>query len=210
MSDTIGQLPAKHTLQRPSPRRSTNSHTPRTPAKIDLPTTTEIDRLFIQVLNSKLTCEQKLEKLFGGVTATSNPVEVYVDGSCLNNGRDNAAAGAGVYWGPNHPWNEGVRVPDNQTNNRGEVYAILRALQRAYLDQTLHIWSDSEYAMESIAVRAPDEASRGWKCTNGDLFRDIVSLIKQRHAPVVFIQVKGHSGNTHNDAADALAKLGAT
>ncbi|KAJ7256663.1 hypothetical protein C8J57DRAFT_1074829, partial [Mycena rebaudengoi] len=28
-------------------------------------------------------------------------------------------------------------------------------------------------------------------------------------APVVFIQVKGHSGNVHNDSADVLAKQGA-
>ncbi|KAJ7087500.1 ribonuclease H-like domain-containing protein, partial [Mycena epipterygia] len=209
MLDSNGPLPPRASTQRPSLPRVTKPDTPRTPPKIDLPTTTEIDRLFIQVLNSKLTPEQKLEKLFGCVTATTNPVEGYVDGSCLNNGRENAAAGAGVYWGPNHPWNEGVRVPDNQTNNRGEVYAIFRALQRGYPGQTLHIWSDSEYAMESITVRVPDEASRGWKCTNGDLFRDIVSLIKQRRAPVVFIQVKGHSGNAHNDAADALAKQGA-
>ncbi|KAJ7705562.1 ribonuclease H-like domain-containing protein, partial [Mycena rosella] len=134
---------------------------------------------------------------------------VYVDGSCLNNGRNNARAGAGVYWGPNHLWNEALRVPDNQTNNRGEVYAILRALRRSYLDQTLHIWSDSEYAMEAIALRATDEASRGWKCINGDLFKEIAALLKARRAPVVLIQVKGHSNNVHNDAADALAKQGA-
>ncbi|KAJ6551066.1 ribonuclease H-like domain-containing protein, partial [Mycena vulgaris] len=134
---------------------------------------------------------------------------VYVDGSCLNNGTDSARAGAGVYWGPNHPWNEALRVPDKQTNNRGEVYAILRPLQRAYLDQTLHIWSDSEYAMETVALCGPEEASRGWKGINGDLFEDIASLIKARRAPLVFIQVKGHSGNVHNDAADLLAKQGA-
>jgi hypothetical protein len=29
-----------------------------------------------------------------------------VDGSCLNNGKDNATAGDGIYWGPNHTWNE--------------------------------------------------------------------------------------------------------
>ncbi|KAJ7134436.1 ribonuclease H-like domain-containing protein, partial [Mycena epipterygia] len=174
----------------------------------DLPNASEIDRLFIQTLNSKLTPEKKLEKLFRQVTTTSNPVEVYVDGSCLNNGRDDTAAGSGIYWGPNHAWNEALRVPGSQTNNQGEVYAFLRALQRAHADETLHIWSDSEYAMEGVACRAPDEASRGWKCVNGDLFRDIVSVIKARRAPVVFIKVKGHSGNSHNDAADALAKQG--
>ncbi|KAJ7192870.1 ribonuclease H-like domain-containing protein, partial [Mycena pura] len=168
-----------------------------------------MDRRFIQLLDSKLTPVQKLAKLYGSVTAYTTPLEVYVDGSCFNNGRENASAGAGVYWGPNHPWNVALRVPDNQTNNRGEVYAVLSALRRAYLDQTLHIWSDSEYTMETIAIRAPDEASHGWKCINGDLFREIAALIKARQAAIVIIQVKGHSGNVHNDAADALAKEGA-
>ncbi len=28
---------------------------------------------------------------------------VYTDGACSNNGKKNAAAGIGVYWGDNHP-----------------------------------------------------------------------------------------------------------
>ncbi|KAK7051966.1 hypothetical protein R3P38DRAFT_2402283, partial [Favolaschia claudopus] len=174
-----------------------------------LPDTTELDRLFIAALHSKLTLPQKLAKLFGPVTASSNPVEIYVDGSCLNNGKETARAGAGVFWGLNHTFNEAARVPDNQTNNRGEVYAILRVLLRADTAKTLHIYSDSEYALETITERSPEENARRWKCPNGDLFRDIIALLKIRRAPVVFIQVKGHSGNKHNDAADELAKEGA-
>ncbi|KAK7026263.1 hypothetical protein R3P38DRAFT_2528824, partial [Favolaschia claudopus] len=174
-----------------------------------LPDATELDRLFIATLQSKLSLPQKLAKLFGPVTASSNPVEIYVDGSCLNNGRDNACAGAGVFWGPNHVLNEAARVPDNQTNNRGEVYAILLVLLRADASTTLHIYSDSEYALQTITERSPEEHAQRWKCPNGDLFRDIVALLKFRRAPVVFIQVKGHSGNKHNDAADELAKRGA-
>ncbi|KAK7046914.1 hypothetical protein R3P38DRAFT_3423007 [Favolaschia claudopus] len=174
-----------------------------------LPNATELDRLFIDALQSKLSLPQKLAKLFGPVSAASTPLEVYADGSCLNNGRDNASAGAGVFWGPNHPFNEAVRVPDNQTNNRGEVYAILRILLRANTAKTLHIYSDSEYTLQTITERSPEEHARRWKCPNGDLFHDIVTLLKIRRAPVIFIQVRGHSGNKHNDAADELAKQGA-
>ncbi|KAJ7328400.1 hypothetical protein DFH08DRAFT_617400, partial [Mycena albidolilacea] len=56
---------------------------------------------------------------------------------------------------------------------------------------------------------SPDESSRGWKCPNGDLFHNIIGLLKSRCAPMVLIQVKGHSGNCHNDAADMLTKQGA-
>jgi ribonuclease HI len=103
-----------------------------------------------------------------------------------------------------------LRVPDVQTNNRGEVYAILDALQTVHGDVTLHIYSDSEYAMESITARAAAKAAHGWKIINGDLLRDIATLICQRTAAIMFIQVKGHSGNFKHDEADKLANLGAT
>ncbi|KAF8873718.1 hypothetical protein BD779DRAFT_1476877 [Infundibulicybe gibba] len=71
------------------------------------------------------------------------------------------------------------------------------------------MYSDSEYAIETIALRGPEKAALGWNIVNGDLFKDIALCIRQRRAPVQFIQVKGHSGNQHHDQADALAKEGA-
>jgi hypothetical protein len=56
---------------------------------------------------------------------------------------------------------------------------------------------------------AAEHAQKGWKCANADLLKDIVSWIKFRSAPVQFFHVKAHSGNGHNDAADAAAKSGA-
>ena len=35
---------------------------------------------------------------------------VYTDGACSNNGRSGARAGAGVYWGENHPDNVSTPV----------------------------------------------------------------------------------------------------
>ncbi|KAK6971841.1 hypothetical protein R3P38DRAFT_3140829 [Favolaschia claudopus] len=49
----------------------------------------------------------------------------------------------------------------------------------------------------------------GWKCANADLLRDIVSWIRFRTAPVRFVYVKAHAGNSHNEAADLAAKNGA-
>ncbi|KAF8875627.1 hypothetical protein BD779DRAFT_1392294, partial [Infundibulicybe gibba] len=78
-------------------------------------------------------------------------------------------------------------------NNRGEAYAILLALWLADGNRDLHIYSDSEYAIETIALRGPEKAALGWNIVNGDLFKDIALCIRQRRAPVQFIQVKGHS-----------------
>ncbi|KAF6747298.1 ribonuclease H-like domain-containing protein, partial [Ephemerocybe angulata] len=134
---------------------------------------------------------------------------VYADGSCLNNGTKWARAGSGAYAGPSSSLNFALRVPDAQTNNRGEVYAILQTISRAPPHKTLHIFSDSEYAMDTLVQRGPDNDARGWDITNGDLFRDIVKLIQSRPAPLKLIQVKGHSGLAMHDNADALAKEGA-
>merc|ERR1719319_169155 len=44
--------------------------------------------------------------------------EVYTDGACSNNGRSNASAGVGVWWGHGHPMNVSEPVGgDKQTNN---------------------------------------------------------------------------------------------
>ncbi|XP_036286187.1 ribonuclease H1 isoform X2 [Pipistrellus kuhlii] len=49
-------------------------------------------------------------------------VVVYTDGCCCGNGRRRARAGIGVYWGPGHPLNVGMRLPGRQTNQRAEIH----------------------------------------------------------------------------------------
>ncbi|KAM5317238.1 ribonuclease H1 isoform 3-T3 [Glossophaga mutica] len=49
-------------------------------------------------------------------------VVVYTDGCCSRNGRRRARAGIGVYWGPGHPLNVGVRLAGRQTNQRAEIH----------------------------------------------------------------------------------------
>lgn len=178
--------------------------------------TTAVSRLDLALTSAleslrEATHEARLQKLYGisRMRKESHPVKVYVDGASLNNGKRNARAGAGIFWGENSVKNTAARVPDEQTNNRGEVYAILRALQLISPQKTLHVYSDSEYAMDSLLIRGPDNAARGWTVKNGDLFRDIVKYIAMRPASVTFIQVKGHTNFKPHDAADRLAKQGA-
>ncbi|GLB40535.1 hypothetical protein LshimejAT787_0804060 [Lyophyllum shimeji] len=102
-----------------------------------------------------------------------------------------------------------LRVPGAQTNNRGEAYALLKALQVIHTDESISVYSDSLYVIQTITVSAPQHAAQGWRLPNGDIFRDIVRLIQIRTAPICLIQVKGHSGNNHHDQADRLANIGA-
>ena len=170
-----------------------------------------LDILQRQIVQDLLTPEAKFDRLYGHPYVSSKLLEVYTDGSCHGNGTPNARAGSGVFWGHDSPKNQAVRVPGKQTNNRSEIFAILTALLavRAQGDPALKICTDSVYAIKSLVDWAPTSAEKAWKIENGDIIRDTIMLIKLRHGPVTFIQIKGHSNNKHNDAADQLANIGA-
>ena len=50
---------------------------------------------------------------------------VFTDGSCSNNGKVNAKAGIGLYFGQNDQRNVSKRVIGKQTNNTAELSAVI-------------------------------------------------------------------------------------
>ena len=80
-------------------------------------------------------------------------IRVFTDGSCSNNGRTNAKAGFGVYFGENDPRNVSKLVPSEsrQTNNVGEIMAIIEVFSvlkdEISSGKTIEIYSDSKIAM---------------------------------------------------------------
>ncbi|KAJ3774186.1 hypothetical protein FB446DRAFT_640328, partial [Lentinula raphanica] len=58
-------------------------------------------------------------------TQTEN-ISVYTDGSCANNGGDDAVAGAGIFIGENNPLNRAIKIPREleQSNQTGEIVSI--------------------------------------------------------------------------------------
>ncbi|EIW64007.1 uncharacterized protein TRAVEDRAFT_109655, partial [Trametes versicolor FP-101664 SS1] len=70
-------------------------------------------------------------------------VEVFTDGSCLNNGMSNACAGSGVWFGEHDARNEGVRVPHReQSNQAAEMYAVTVAHMKIAPFAPMHVVSD--------------------------------------------------------------------
>ncbi|KAF6743584.1 hypothetical protein DFP72DRAFT_752816, partial [Ephemerocybe angulata] len=71
-------------------------------------------------------------------------VEVYTDGSCHDNGTEQAKCGSGVWYGERHERNLAVRIgpPLPLTNNTGELVAVLRAIQENKTASRLLISSD--------------------------------------------------------------------
>lgn len=167
-----------HTATLNSPQRQVNhcSKGPRQRKRHNpsLPNDTELDHLVIEAINSKASPETRLWKLYGSATEHLWEVQVCVDGLCLNNGKKDPRAGAEIFYRPGNARNTAVCVPGRQTNNRGEILAILTALIQANPHKKISIYSDSEYAIKMLTEWAPDKHSIGWNVENGDLLSDTV------------------------------------
>jgi ribonuclease HI len=142
-------------------------------------------------------------------------VVVYTDGSSLGNGQDGAQAGVGVFFGENDPRNvsEPLKGPI-QTNQRAEITAVIRALERVDGNTPLEIRTDSQYVIKAATIWMPEWKRKGWSKANGgaianeDLFRRLDALLSKRPVPPKFTFVRGHAGVPGNEAADKLAVRG--
>ena len=149
----------------------------------------------------------------------SSILHVYTDGACANNGRPNARAGLGIYFGENHPWNVSKPVKGKQTNNVAEISAVIEAydLIRDHASsgaQTV-IHTDSEYVLKCVGSYGEKQATSGWKKTipNKELVRKAYETYLGKKN-IIFEHVKAHTNKTDrhslgNHGADHLANLAA-
>lgn len=166
-----------------------------------------------------------------------NVVQVWTDGACPFNGAKNAVGGIGVFWGKDDPKNVAEPLPlplksrktvdgqvehyrDPATNQKAEIYAVIRALGQCLQDKDLRskkeiiVWTDSSYVVSCVNQWIAGWKKRGWITTtntpvkNQSMLRlldeQIISLgnVSVRH-------MKGHKGYYGNEQADALAREGA-
>ncbi|CAG8753418.1 32372_t:CDS:2, partial [Racocetra persica] len=133
--------------------------------------------------------KRKKEKL-----NSNDKIVIYTDGSHKDN-QKGSYAGIGVYYEDGRKKITESLPGDLQTNNRAELYAVIRALETCK-DQfkIIEIKSDSRF----VDVK------------NKDLFEKIDFLLTKRPGQVYFTHVFGYKGVTGNKLADKLAKQGAT
>ena len=138
-------------------------------------------------------------------------IKAYTDGACLDNGKMNARCGSGVWFAPEDPQNQAIRVPgQEQSNQVGELVAVIRTAQITPPFVPLEIHSDSQYVIEGLTTNLPRWEDIGWiEIQNASLYKAAAYLLRRRSATTKFKWVKGHSGNLGNDESDQLAKEGA-
>lgn len=157
---------------------------------------------------------------------SNSVLEIYTDGSYIKKG-SNIYCGYGIYF-PNHEYKSISRKFTHEpiTNNRAELYAILKSIVLANIInleriknrqeeiKLVNIYSDSEYSVKTFNVWLPGwkKASKEYK--NPDIINEIEEHISVAPFKVVLTHVRAHTGKTDihsisNDIVDELAKKGA-
>lgn len=147
--------------------------------------------------------------------SSSKVVNIYTDGSCINNGSPNATASLGV-WVEGHPEKcLSERIESGpQTNQVAELRALGRALDISSDFEEINIHTDSRYAMNCITLWCRTWEKNGWKSsrgkhpTNMELIKEVITKLRRLQSDelvISFTYVPGHSGHEGNEAAHALA-----
>jgi len=142
---------------------------------------------------------------------------VYTDGACSNNGRKNALAGIGIFFGTNDNRNVSKRVEGKQSNNTAELSAIIETyyiIEKDVIEnQKITIVSDSEYAIKCASSYGEKCYQKDWNVDipNKDLVKKAYELYKNK-SNIQFFHIKAHTNKTDihsigNDNADKLANL---
>lgn len=149
-------------------------------------------------------------------------LNVYIDGSCINNGSPHAKAGYGVYFSKDDERNEYARVEGKQTNNTGELTAIIRALEILCKEREekrqINIYTDSEYVMKCAGSYGDKLFKNDWKTStdkvppNCKLLQKLYGLYKPFKKYIKLIHIKAHTNfqdehSLGNEEADRLANL---
>lgn len=138
-------------------------------------------------------------------------IEIYTDGACSGNP---GPGGYGLVVVESDLVTYASDTCDNTTNNREELKAMLAGLRAAatlYQDEKCIIYSDSAYCVNMFNDWVKNWAKNGWKNSkkqtveNIDLVQSIYPYASMEWPNFSVEKIKGHSGNTYNELADALA-----
>ena len=137
-------------------------------------------------------------------------IKIYTDGSCLNNPGNGGWAAI-----INHNGNV-VKISGSEketTNNKMELMAPIKALQKIDKDEKIEIYTDSKYVKLGITEWIHKWKKNNWQTSkkepvkNKDLWIQLYDLTSSLE--ISWIWVKAHAGNTLNEEVDLLAKKAA-
>ena len=142
---------------------------------------------------------------------------VYTDGACIHNGKPNAKAGMGVFFGYDDSRNISKKVEGKQTNNTAELGAVYEALcmitQEIKNNLNICIVTDSEYVIKCCTTYGKKCKLDNWKkdIPNKDLVKTLFTAF-DNYSNLSLMHIDAHTGkqDVHslgNEEADKLANL---
>lgn len=147
-----------------------------------------------------------------------NQLVIHTDGACHGNP---GPGGYAAWWSWNKERWELLGGSLDTTNNRmelGAVLAALRAIEQAQSQgmllgvESIVIRSDSQYFIKGFSEWMPGWKRKGWigsdkkPVKNQDIWKLLDAQLGGFSKPWSLEWVKGHSGDPHNEHADALAQ----
>ena len=147
---------------------------------------------------------------------TKKKLTVYTDGSCINNGKKDAKAGYGIYFGKNDSRNISQKVVGKQSNNTAELTSIIHLYSLIETEISgnykINVYTDSSYCLKCLGSYGEKNQKNNWKkeIPNKELVKKAYNLYKDLKN-VKFNYIKAHTGKTDrhskgNEGADLLAK----
>ena len=137
-------------------------------------------------------------------------IKIYTDGSCLNNPGNGGWAAI-----INNDGNI-IKISGNEkktTNNKMELMAPIKALQKIDKDSQIEIYTESQYVKLGITNWIHRWIKNNWQTSkkepvkNKELWMELYELTKNHE--IKWIWVKAHAGNALNEQVDLLAKQAA-
>jgi len=135
---------------------------------------------------------------------------IYTDGSCLNNPGNGGWAAIISNDGKIKKISGSVK---DTTNNKMELMAPIKALQKIKKNQQIKIYTDSQYVRLGITNWIHKWIKNNWQTSkkepvkNKELWIELYELTNSYE--VQWNWVKAHSGNILNEEVDLLAKRAA-
>ena len=137
-------------------------------------------------------------------------IKIYTDGSCLNN------PGNGGWAAIINDDGEILKISGsekNTTNNKMELMAPIKALQKIKKNKEVEIYTDSKYVKLGITEWIHKWIKNNWITSkrepvkNKELWMQLYELTKS--FKISWVWIKAHAGNTLNEEVDLLAKSAA-
>ncbi len=138
-------------------------------------------------------------------------IDVFTDGSTINNGKRNASGGFGVYFPDDKYENWSEKFNSNTvTNQKCELMAIIKALQilknkfgRHAKKVNVFVYTDSEYSINCMTKFIISWLKNNWKLRNGNnvknrnLIELLNNLMNEFHN-IKYIHVRSHTKEPEN------------